>query len=298
MDTLDLSSVMEGTPISLSDRVFIQNYMNSYPSEASEYSFANLYVWRHSRPIHWYLVNEHIYFYYAQQGELFFMQPVGPNPKLAIEYGLRQFPRAKWVRIDSKFVDGLMCDDIYKIEDDPHNYDYIYSRRDLLAMNGSSYQSLRRSFSQFQRSVQAEVRTELISGDNIKACFDLVRKWGEQKGGESNASCWNDMIASIEFLENFFEFKASGNVVYIGDQLVAVNAGLDHSVSTSALHFIKSDLSINRLSTISFVSFFEKINDDLEFVNFMQDCGDPGLKAWKMSFRPFAWVQKSQILPV
>jgi hypothetical protein len=256
------------------------------PNGVSEYTFANLYLFRARYNYRLSRVRDETLIISGEhEGKKFFMTPCAVPDKevLTALFNTHDY----WKGIPEAALEnrretleqwGL------EIREDRDNFDYLYLRTDLAELPGKKYHKKRNLVSAFTTAYTCEARP--LKGE-IPAALEVLEKWRAEKGSDG------DYAAAREALELFDRFAMRGTVYYIGGKPAGWCLGESLARGRMfAVHFEKA-LSeykgiyqfINQVFAASLPSYYTHINRE-------QDLGDDGLRQAKMTYRPAGFVWK------
>jgi len=253
------------------------------PDGISEYTFANLYLFRDT---HQYrvsrLADELLFLSGSDEGQSFFMLPFGlPEPNI-----LKQlFARFGSLKCISENQAGLLTDSGYDVNEDRDNFDYLYLRRDLSELTGKKFHKKRNLIRSFTKNYSYEGRPLLE--EYIKDALLILEKWLASRQDPG------DYPAAREALERAEELQLCGGIYYVNNEPVAYSLGEELSCGTSfAIHFEKAVAEYKGLWQFINQAFASILPDCYETINREQDLGAPGLRTAKLSYKPTGFVKK------
>lgn len=256
----------------------------------SEFTFANIYLFR---GVHEYRISQlrdGLLVITGRDGDMpFFMLPFGwPGEgvlgELFARYGA------------TKAVSGSQADKLaalgYRVSEDRDNFDYLYSRADLVNLTGRKFHKKKNLLNVFIRNNQCSARPllEEYRDDALK----ILHEWERRNRGAS------DFSAAMEALEKMWPLQLCGGIFYIEQQPVAYCLGEELALGKSfVLHFEKAVLEPEFKGIYQFINqaFASILPEKYETVNREQDLGDPGLRQAKESYHPAGFVKKYRARP-
>lgn len=162
-------------PIGLEDRKEVQRYLELFPPDICELTFANIYIWREWEKPRLTKVNGNLCVFCSPPDEpAYFLEPVGEN-KLdeTVNLGLTLAPR--WSRLSEKFLGKLHGQ--YVIKEDRDNFDYVYLTQELAELSGKKFDGKRNWIRRFEKQFKYELSA--INQNYLQSCLELVREWGQ-----------------------------------------------------------------------------------------------------------------------
>ncbi len=291
----------EFEPISISHKDFLQPLLQTLENGISEFTFANLFLFRN-------YYNYQISQYTTESGytlpiitgitpgtkgktlETFAMLPFG-FPGLALMEDLlgRHCYIKNFSEQAAELHRILLERKGFCVEQDRNNFDYIYKRSELAALNGRKYHKKRNLVNAYINNYNYEEKR--IDPEIHKAdLFEILEFWKTEK--QENG----DYAAAYEAIERFEELKLRGCITYTDGKPSAYSMGeiIAHG-NMFAIHFEKAAGDYKGIYQFINRSFAEMLADCIEVINREQDLGDSGLRQAKMSYRPTGFIKKYRI---
>ena len=278
-------------PISLEMRDELHPRLSNLEEGISEYTFAGLYLFRreYRYELAW-LPEGTLVISGEKKGKQFFMLPCGPPQDKGIlkqlleshDYikGLAE-PHADAYRVELESMG-------YAVIEDRDNFDYLYLRSDLAALQGKKYHKKRNLVNSFVNNYDFEER--FLGPDNLDDAFYILDKWREEREDEG------DYPAAREELELYEELGLKGYLVYVDEKPAAYTLGEPLARGRSfAVHYEKGINDYKGIYQFINRAFAAVLPRHYQYINREQDLGDPGLRQAKMTYRPQGFVKKYQV---
>ena len=257
----------------------------------SEFTFANLYLFRHSYDYKVArLPGEGFVITGTKEGKTFFYLPCCLASKqifyelmLSHDYmkNLSE-TQANQHRIELE-ASG------YIVQEDRDNFDYLYLRKDLAELTGREYHKKRNLVNGFISSYECEQKP--LKKENVNDAIAVLDEWRATKGVEG------DYRAAREGLELFEELGMKGAVYYIGSEPVGWCLGESLAKGTIfAVHFEKACDRFKGIYQFINQAFAQSLPAYYKLINREQDLGNEGLRQAKMTYRPNGFVRKYRII--
>jgi hypothetical protein len=256
------------------------------PNGVSEYTFANLYLFRARYDYRLSRVRDETFIISGgHEGKKFFMTPcaVPDREVLTALFNTHDY----WKGIPEAVLENrreTLEQWGIEILEDRDNFDYLYLRTDLAELPGKRYHKKRNLVNAFTAAYTCEARP--LKGE-IPAAREVLEKWKTEKGSDG------DYTAAREALDLFDRFAMRGTMYYIDGNPAGWCLGESLARGRMfAVHFEKA-LSeykgiyqfINQAFAAALPSYYTHINRE-------QDLGDEGLRQAKMTYRPAGFVRK------
>lgn len=281
----------EFAPIDLSMIDFMHPAFNLLKDGVSEFTFANLYLFRHT--------------YDYRVAEL----PGGGLVITGVKEGKKFFYLPCCVASSKIFDELMLGHDFMKnlsesqavqhrieleargyiVQEDRDNFDYLYLRTDLAELTGREYHKKRNLVNGFISSYECEQKP--LRKENVGDALAVLDEWRKAKGVDG------DYRAAREGLELFEELGMRGAVYYIEGQPVGWCLGEPLAKGTMfAVHFEKACDRYKGIYQFINQAFAQSLPAYFKLVNREQDLGNEGLRQAKMTYRPSGFVRKYRII--
>lgn len=280
-------------PLTLQHKDQVTSFLERDPPVISELTFANLYVWRRSRPI-WVVELKDTLVFLVNGDEqnkhkkIIFGSPVGSASLIDVQMQL-QDSVAGAIRLPEK--DALLLSKIgQSIFEDQNNSDYVYGVQDLTDLQGRKYTKKRNHINQCL--TRYNCKYEPITSDNLKECIDMQERWcGLKKCSETPGLC-GEFLAIMDSFQNYDAFNLIGGAIRVEGEIQAFALGEKLTPDTAVWHFEKALPDIRGLAQLINKWFAQYSLQQFTYVNREQDLGIPGLRQAKESYYPHHMVTK------
>jgi len=178
----------------------------------------------------------------------------------------------------------------YSVCEDRDNFDYLYSREDLVNLTGRKFHKKKNLLNMFVKNneCQAKPLLEEYRDDALK----ILEQWNNQHDEP------NDFLAAKEALEKMWSLQLCGGVFFIDGQPIAYCLGEELAFGKSfVINFEKAVLGEELKGIYQYINqaFASILPNKYKTVNRQQDLGDSGLRQAKMSYRPVGFVKKYKV---
>ena len=277
----------ETSPLTLELRPLLHPLFQQLPDGISEFTFANLYLFRNT---HQYAISSLVDGTPVILGQdaatSFFMLPFAlPEQPL-----LEQLFRDRGMMKCASRVQATMLEQRgYRAVEDRDNFDYLYRREDLALLGGRNYHKKR-------NLIKAFVNSHIFSAKPLREEFrdDALRVLDAWR----NEADQGDYEAAHEALERMEDLQLCGGIYYVETQPVAYVLGEEIAGGASfAIHFEKAVSGYKGLYQYINQSFAAILPESYETINREQDLGNEGLRKAKLSYNPSGFVEKFKIYP-
>ncbi len=275
----------DASDISLDLRPVLHPLFQALPDGISEFTFANIYLFREQHNYSLTRAPEGILIILGQDGDRrFFMCPFGLPDKAFLNVLMMNNQRMKCVSASQKTILAAMG---FSVTEDRDNFDYLYSRKELAELTGRKFQKKRNLIKAFINNYNYEGRPLLqeLLPDALKI-LDAWRNEHQSMG---------DYSAAREALEKCEELQLCGGIYYVDGEPAAYSLGEELARGTSfVIHFEKTLNQYKGMYQFINQAFASIIPDSYTTLNREQDLGDEGLRHAKHSYRPISYVEKYQ----
>jgi len=287
---------MERQKIDLSHKSLLQPALKAVASQLSEYSFANLYLFRERHDYELAKEGSELYIVGTSYDGFCFLMPTSLK-------GLESILASKklWTGIDFLFpiaeewlglVDLTSWQACYKAEDS----DYLFDMEQIASYKGRHLSKKRNLVKQLQEHY--EVSHTPMEAKLREQALQVLDLW------HHHAAIENDVFGDgtntkpcKEALEKFAELSLEGEIYFIDNKPVGFLIGEVISPETYVIHFSKADVSYKGIYQYMYQSFAQKMVKRSHFLNMEQDLGRQDLRQAKHSYQPIKMCKKLRLIP-
>ena len=282
--------------IELADKPAIEDKICASGCHGADYSFANLYMWRHAyKPLIAFcgprllvgMPQWNVYAYPKGDGD------VTPSIELLLkeahEIGKKLVIRGLTPKTLEEFLP--LYGDMFEISEDRDNADYIYSVEKLCELPGRHLSSKRNHIKHFERNGAWEFH-KVTADSLIGEARAFVDEFYREKHDPDLAA---EASASEEMFENFEELGFIGGLLYQNGEPVAFTAGTKLDDLVFDTHFEKALPGVEAAYTMVNREFARMIHaefPDIQYFNREEDMGLEGLRKAKESYHPDILLMK------
>ncbi|MDR1248622.1 MAG: phosphatidylglycerol lysyltransferase domain-containing protein [Treponema sp.] len=275
------------TPLTLEERDEMQPRLSQLPDGVSEYTFANLFLFRRQYQYRVSRVLDKTFIISGEEkGEKFFMTPCAVPDRDVLEALFKTHDYWKGL------PDSVLIPNRERLEEwgiaiaeDRDNFDYLYLRKELADLAGKKYHKKRNLVNQFVNYYAHEQRP--LTPELIPQAVWVLDRWREDKGFDG------DYVAARESLEWFAALDLRGAMYYINGEPAGWCLG--ESLAERRMFVIHFEKAIDEYKGIfQYInqSFAASLPESFLHINREQDLGDEGLRQAKLTYRPSGFVRK------
>lgn len=284
--------------LTMADRDLVTSFLQRHPSELSEFTFTNLFVWQGKRQVYYTVVERHLLFFVdapeAGSGKKLLFGPIfGPAPADEVLGSVRELIDGA-TRVPKKLVAPLQQLG-FVMHADRNNADYLYATKDLGELRGRRYAKKRNHIKRCLESYRCAY--EPITSSNIEECLAMQAEWCRQRGCFDEPGLEGEYNAIMETFANFGELPLIGGAVRLEGSIRAFAIGERLNRDTAVWHFEKAMPDFVGLGQLINQWFALYSLGDFTYVNREQDLGIAGLRQAKESYYPLRLVEKWSSLP-
>ncbi len=280
-------------PLELNDRSLLQGHFMALQSVISEFSFANLFLFRH---VHAYTVttlgDSLILFGQGYDGRPYFLPPLcgdrGESARKLLDEGFTLYGA------DEQFVAEQLAGMGYAVTADRDNDDYLYLRSELAELPGNRFHKKKNRISYF--ATRHEYTIEPYSRKHLTASLRLVDDWQRAHAEGESSSQAAETAGTREGLELADDLGLTGVVVLTEKGVSAFALGEQLSDTTNVCHFEKADPFLEGASQLVNREYARLLPVECTWINREQDLGEEGLRRAKLSYHPAGMVGKFRVM--
>lgn len=287
--------------LEMSDRDYLHQRFFEYQPETSEWTFTNLFIWREYYRYQWSVLNGNLLILCNPLGwGHYFLMPIGNSKRLETARTILDWLRdekeeydPRIERTDDRFVKEIAEDEGLIVESVRDQFDYVYSTRDLIQLEGRKFHAKKNHINRFQSKYSFEYRS--MDTELSKACRCVLKRWCDWRECEKNPIMQAEMEACQESLRYFKELDIQGGVILVNGKVIAFTLGELLNSQTAVVHVEKIDPDIQEGFAMINQQFCEHAWSEIPFINREQDLGVPGMRRAKQSYNPIKMVEKSRV---
>ena len=292
-------------PIQIEDRLQIESILERNPTQASEFTFAYLYMWQCDYRFQYVIRNGWLLIVSESTYDIpFALCPVPESGKYdrasfddSVDWLRKQFESSArplvFGRVEEKrlpWFNGYCCSE-FTIERSDRTADYVYEGNALRELPGRKFGSKRNHISQFLRKYPDYEVVE-VGPQNLDECRRIIYEWCQARNCicGSPESC--ERYACNRMLDAWEQLNMKGILIRIDGKFEAFTIGESLDEETVVIRFEKANGDIHGLYAILNRDFLLKEWAQFAFVNREEDMGIEGLRKAKQSYNPSRMIDK------
>lgn len=287
-------------PITIDDKSIFDKYLVNYNFDTSEYSFANLIIWRKGCDVRYTIYDNVLIIKKKDFSDNYhFMQPIGYTKnnikniiEKLIEYKEENNMTYLFKDVEEKFLNDLkeIYGETLHSQPDINNFDYIYTAQKLITLSGKKLHSKKNHYNYFIKTYDYIIKDFYDTGVKTDI-ISAAKNWYEQKNN-SNKYLEYELNGIKEIVSNMEKLNLKAMAVYVEDKICAFTIGEKVSNNMAIIHIEKGNSSMRGIYTFTNKTFIENYFSDVLYINREQDLGIEGLKKAKRSYHPIKMGEK------
>lgn len=296
--------MLEFKKVELQDQKLISDYFKEIPPYFVEHSFTTLLAWQEAYDFQFALDEDYIFIKNTYNGITSLFPPFSQNGKNSV---------TKYEKALKKIIDfceslNLPCilsevgdkelpliekamPEMFTVQRDRNNANYIYKVEDLVKLEGKKYQSKRNHLNSFKRNYPFYKYVPLTQ-DLVAACKDTMKRWA-QDNNVTNVTTVNQEKTAIELLlDNMTILNLKGACIMLGGQVEAFTIGEKIREDLAYIIIEKANAAYKGLYAAINQMFLAESWSDCVYVNRAEDMGLANLRRTKQSYLPYELAMK------
>jgi len=164
-----------------------------------------------------------------------------------------------------------------------NQYDYLYRRTDLAALQGGSLKAKRNHVNRF-RAEHPDFEYRGLTPELFDECRHLTTRWRENHEASETIDAERRVMETV-----FSHWEALGMIggsIFVDGRMVAFTYGAAVTTDTFDVCVEKADRSVEGAFAIVNQQFAEHLPEQYIYLNREEDMGIPGLRKAKLSYHP------------
>ena len=264
-------------------RPVLHSLFQQLPEGISEFTFANLYLFRETHSYQISRLSDRLYLISGDdRGITFFMLPFGLPDKETLDKLFHQFVSMKCV---SECQAKRLTELGYAVTEDRSNFDYLYLQKDLAELTGRKFHKKRNLIKAFIENYSYEGKPLLEDYKND--AMQILELWCQGRDDRG------DYHAAKEALEKADELQLCGGIYYVDGRPVAYSLGEELAKGESfVIHFEKAVNEYKGLWQFVNQAFASILPNKYKTINREQELGNEGLRKAKLSYKHIDFIKK------
>ena len=291
--------MIELSEITIDKKDLFDSYLRKKQYPISEFTFTNLFMWRHAFNIKYAVVNDFLCIFSKYgQSPPFTLMPVGDGDLSSVINTLISYFEQQGHRLIIKSLTKDMIRELekyfpgrFEFKRDRNIDDYVYLSSDLIHLKGRKFSSKRNHINRFLENHQYVYLP--ITPEITDECIRVAEEWCKKKNCEDDQSLQSEQRAIVEALTNFEALQLKGGAIKVNEKIIAFTFGEQFTDDMAVVHVEKADPDIQGSYAMINQQFCEHEWRNVKYINREEDMGIPGLRKAKRSYRPVKMMEKS-----
>jgi len=203
-------------------------------------------------------------------------------------------------------IPSIICDKLdqnkWQITDDRDSFEYILDTNQQSTLRGNVFYHRRRNIGIFERMYPNEsinVKYYNVFNDNVKKVFlHHIATMPFNSREESSINNLAEPIAIRNNIKYALTFKKKALIITINGEIVSIAMISYLDKNTAAINHIKVNYSIQNIFRYTIYQLAKILNKNgIKEMNFEQDLGIEGMRAFKNHLQPSRFLEKKIIRP-
>lgn len=274
-------------PLSINHKELLYNRLKDVKTMISEYSFANLFLFR---DIHKYevLIDMEIFIKGLTYDGFSYLMPTKPINQIELDYLKEISKNFDFIfPVDERWIEGK---DYLKTEYKEGDSDYIYLREKIKTYSGKALHSKRNLLNYFLKEYKS--RSEPLTKERMTDARYILEEWQKESVQSKEDTDYYSLLNAFELYD---ELVICGIIYYVNEEPAGFIIGEERGENMFLLHFAKGLTKYKGIYQYIFHSFAEVLPERYTYLNFEQDLDKENLRLSKQSYHPEFMVKKLRV---
>jgi hypothetical protein len=280
---------MHAEPLEFRHRDVLSQRLKDLKVPLSEYSFANLYLFRR---VHAYEVvfGDHLFIRGRAYDGSSFVMPTEPFSRMGAACLQEQLADADHLFPVPEAWLSQLPSDLFEAEFREGDADYVYTVEKMGTYAGRKLHKKRNLLKQFTAGYQHEALP--LTAGRIADALAVLDAWVAETSMDPKGT---DAGPCREALERYDDLMLCGGIVYAEGEPAGFVLGEEAGEDTYVLHFAKALTKFKGVYQYLFNSFAKVLPPKYRFLNLEQDLEQENLRVFKSSYVPDRMLRKARV---
>ena len=287
----------EYTPVSLNGMEQYLALLGLNKTQASDYSFANIWGWAPHYGLEWRFDGTLCWIRQTRHGSCYWA-PVGPWDKVQDWRALPEMASgSRLIRVPNHLCEmwSVALEDSVTIEEARGQWDYLYLSSELATLAGNKFHKKKNLLNQFLKGYEYEYRS--LSVNCVETVLNMQTEWCRWRDCESSEALLAENDAVARVLAHWNDIPGlCGGIIRIDGVPVAYTLAEPLNHDTLIIHFEKAANGIKGVYQAINYLFCNDVGVNFTFINREQDLDDEGLRQAKLSYNPTDFSKKCTVI--
>lgn len=275
--------------LNLDHKKLVRDKLAQIKTPVSEYSFANLYLFRDKH--NYTLVQDNDLWITGTSYRGFtYAMPLFDPRRVHLDVSIAMIKHSGSLYPIPEDWAGIFDRDRFTVTTDEADWDYAFAIEGLRAYGGKKYHKKRNLLKQFIESYSHEALP--LTNDSVEDARRVLEQWQQES---DQAAEETDYAACMEALSLYEELVLCGVIYYTHGEPAGFIIGEELNEKVFALYFAKGLRGIKGIYQFMYNNFALIMPSKYYAFNFEQDLGDPGLRQSKRSYFPEYMIKKYKV---
>ena len=284
------------TPISLDGMEQYLALLSLNKTQASDYSFANIWGWAPHYGLEW-RFDGTLCWIRQNHPEPYYWAPVGPWDKVGDWRDRPEMaPGSRLIRVPKTLCElwSIELEDKIDVGEVRGQWDYLYLASELSTLSGNRFHKKKNLLKQFQKSYNYEYQS--LSANCVETVLNMQTEWCRWRDCESSEALLAENDAVSRVLANWNAIPGlCGGIIRIDGVPVAYTLAEPLNDDTLIIHFEKGANGIKGVYQAINCLFCNDVGVNYTYINREQDLDDEGLRQAKLSYNPVDFSKKCSV---
>lgn len=280
---------MKRESLSLAHKDILQARLKGIGCSISEYSFANLYLFRdaHNYEV---LFDKEIFIRGVTYDRHRYLMPTFDIKELDLNYLIGMMQQADFLfPVDESWLD-IFDERVFAFTAKEGDMDYVYNTEKMKTYRGRRLHKKRNLMKQFLEEYSH--REFALTQDKVKDALEILEQWQSES---SMSGAQTDYSPCKEALELNEELCLCGIVYYANEEPAGFILGEELNHETFVLHFVKAKKKFKGIYQYMYNSFANLLPVKYKYLNYEQDLDREALRLAKSSYLPDIMIKKYRV---
>ena len=286
----------EYSPVSLDGMRQYLDLLSENKSQASDYSFANIWGWAPHYGLEW-RFDGALCWIRQTHPEPCTWGPVGPWDAVEDWTALPEMaPGSRLIRVPQSLCErwSIALEDRIEVDEARGQWDYLYLSSELSTLSGNRFHKKKNLLKQFQKLYDYQYNS--LSAECVETVLNMQTEWCRWRDCESSEALLAENDAVARVLAHWNEIPGlCGGIIRIDNVPIAYTLAEPLNHDTLIIHFEKAANGIKGAYQAINYLFCNDVGKNFTYINREQDLDDEGLRQAKLSYNPADFSRKCTV---
>ena len=281
--------IMQAERLGLQHKDLLFNRLRGITVPLSEYSFSNLYLFRHAHDYQ-VLLGDHVFIRGRTYDGHTFAMPTEPPERMGLSCVRELLGEVEFLfPIPETWLPHFPAE-AFDVTFNEGDADYLYTVEKMSTYPGRRLHKKRNLLKQFVGAYRHEALP--LTNDRIADALSVLESWSRESTLDPRET---DYDPCREALELYDELVLCGGIVYADGEPAGFVLGEEVNDETFVLHFAKARTAFKGVYQYLFNSFARVLPPKYRYLNLEQDLDKENLRVFKSSYVPDVMLPKARV---